>query len=353
MENLTCAGEREQASLLLVLSVGGMVASLVCLLSLMLVVKFKLYKHFSHRLASYQVLSSLFVGIVLSLELVFINYYKNQHVYDPLCKVLGFLLEYGVWLKLLFMTWLTLHLFCFTLCQRSTENKEALIFVCLALLPFLFIWVPFINQLYGLSGAWCWIESQRGICGGDLVLGMVEQYALFYVPAFSILFVAIILLSVLMLYMAVKSSRQRAVEDEMLLVEDGRRKKALKQLLPLSAYPILSFIFIIPSFVNQLYSDVTTSFSLPAFLSSAVTMSFPSLFSGLTLFIHVMVLKCPQRKVCRPPENDDAEWTHSSDDEHHVTKYTTYTLGSTDCQTHFSFPGESQSDDVFLGTEVG
>ena len=351
MENNTCSGEKEQASLLLVLSIGGMVASLACMLSLMLVLKFKLYKHLSHRLASYQVLSSLFFGIVLSVELVFTNYHKNEKLYEPLCKMVGFLFEYGVWLKLLFMMWLTLHLFCFTVCHWSTEKKEVLIFICLALLPFLFIWVPFINELYGLAGAWCWIKNQSGTCGKDrLVIGMIEQYALLYVPVFLVLLGLIILLSVLMLFMAVKSSKQRPIEDEVLLVENRQRKKALKQLLPLSAYPILTFIFIIPPCINRIYEDVTPGFSFPAFMASVVTISFPSLFSGLTLLIHMMVLKCARRKLRRPPENDDDEWTSFSDNEHCMTKYTRYTLGSTDCQTRFSLPRESESDDTFLDT---
>ena len=160
---------------------------------------------------------------------------------------------------------------------------------------------------------------------------MIEQYALLSVLAFLILFGAILLLSVLILFLVVKPSKQLANEDEVLLVEDRKRKKALKQLLPLSAYPILFFIFSIPPCVNRIYGDVTTEFSFPAFMSSAVSTSFPSLFSGLTLFIHVMVLKCPRRKLRHPPENNDDEWTDSSDDEHCMTKYTTYTLGSTDC----------------------
>ena len=204
-----------------------------------------------------------------------------------------------------------------------------------------------------MAGAWCWIKNKSDACSKDrLVIGMIEQYALLSVPAFLILFGAILLLSVLMLFLAVKSSKQQATEDELLLVEDRQRKKALKQLFPLSAYPILFFVFSIPPCVNRIYGDVTTDFSFPAFMSSAVSTSFPSLFSGLTLFIHVVLLKCPRRKLLHLPENDDDEWTDSSDNEARMTKYTTYTLGSTDCRTYFSFPRESESDGTFLDTQV-
>ena len=153
-----------------------------------------------------------------------------------------------------------------------------------------------------------------------------------------------------MLFLAVKSSKQHPIEEEVLLVENKKRKKALKQLLPLSAYPILTFIFIIPPCINRIYGDITPGFSFPAFIASAVGTSLPSLFSGLTLLIHVMVLKCPRRKLRRTTENDNDEGTYSSDDERCITTYTTYTLGSTDCQTHYSFPRESESDDAFLDT---
>ena len=350
----TCTGENEGAAsvLLLVLSIGGMVASLVCLLSLILVLKFKLYKYFSHRLASYQVLSSLFFAIVLSVELVFANYSKNQEVYEPFCKVVGFLFEYAVWLKVLFMMWLALHLFCFTVCYKSTEEKEPFILVSLVLVPFLFIWIPFINELYGLAGAWCWIKDYD-VCSGDrIVLGMIEQYALLYAPVFTVLLVAIFLLIVLMLFVVVQSSKQRAIEDQILLVEDRQKKKAVKQLLPLSAYPILTFIFIIPPFINRIYGDVATGFSFAAFMSSAVATSFPSLCSGLTLLVHMMVLKCPRLKRHRPKQDYDDEWSDFSDSKRHVTEYTTYTLGSTNCRSHFSFPCESELDERLLGREV-
>ena len=235
MNNITNActvvQEKEYRELLLVLSIGGMVGSLVCLLPLILVWRFKLYKHFTHRLASYQVLSSLFFSVICALEIVFLNYYKNREVYKPLCEAVGFLFEYAVWLKLLlFMMWLTLHLFCFTIFHKNSKKQEVWIIICLMLLPFLYIWVPFVNGMYGLAGAWCWIKNRNDSCGGDkLIVGEIEQYALLYAPLFSILSVATVLLGMVMLFIVCRFSKwhRALLHDEMLLVEDRQRKKAL------------------------------------------------------------------------------------------------------------------------------
>ena len=112
---------REQTELLLVMGIGGVVSAIVCLAALLLVLGLKLYKRFSHRLASYQVISSLFYSVVCSVQMVMINYHRDPEDYGRVCEALGCILEYAVWVKMLAMLWLTSYLFSFVVCYKSLD----------------------------------------------------------------------------------------------------------------------------------------------------------------------------------------------------------------------------------------
>ena len=193
---------REQKELLLVMGIGGAVSTIVCLAALLLVVGLKLYKHFSHRLASYQVISSLFYSVVCSVQMVMINYHRDPEVYRPFCEALGCILEYAVWVKMLAMLWLTLHLFTYIVCYKSLHRAEIVCALIVTLFPLLFVWVPFLNGAYGIAGAWCWIKNWNGDCmSSRFSVGEIEQYGLMYIPAFISLVGAVLLLVIMLTIM--------------------------------------------------------------------------------------------------------------------------------------------------------
>ena len=72
-------------------------------------------------------------------------------------------------------------------------------------------------------------------------------------------------------------------------------KKALREILPLFAYPILFIIFFMPSFVNRIRGAVLKDTSLASFMWSAITTPMLSFFAGLTLILHIAILECQKR----------------------------------------------------------
>ena len=96
--------------ILLSMSSVGAAEIVVCIFALIMALKFKLHKFFIHRLAIYQVLSASLYSIVCVLEVIFINY-DGSSAYHILCIIEGFLLEYTLWIKLMFTFCLTLNYF--------------------------------------------------------------------------------------------------------------------------------------------------------------------------------------------------------------------------------------------------
>ena len=260
---------------------------------------FKLYRYLSHRLATYQVLAALFFGCVCALEMIFINYSKNPSLYQSLCAGAGFLLEYAVWVKLMFMFCLTFHLFSFAVFHADLIHFEIPYVIVSIGGPLLFCWVPFIHSVYGQAGAWCWIQNWKGDCADNkLPDGEIEEYSLLYGPAFvglSLSAVAVFVIVVVLLYRAYCNDSRTKMNEEYIPLLTLQRKKALREILPLVAYPILFIIFFMPSFVNRIRGAVLKDTSLASFMWSAVTTPMLSFFAGLTLILHIAILECQKR----------------------------------------------------------
>ena len=280
------------------LAMGSVAASaaVVCFVAVVLVVHFKLFRYFAHRLALYQVLAALGLAVALACQMVFITNPENEK--GPACEIIGFFFAYFLWVKLMFMSWVVLHLFCFSVFYKDLQNLEIL-FVCVSVLfPLLFLWAPFISgkeyggvPVYGSAGAWCWIKNWRNDCVDDKFnLGIGEQFGFWIAPATVCSFVdsiAFIIIIIRLLYHSKSGS-------EVSLLVAGQRWKALKELLPLLAYPIIFCILMIPPVVNRIYGAVFNTVSVTANLVSGSIIPLQPFFAGLTLLIHVCVLKVPK-----------------------------------------------------------
>lgn len=301
-DNRSCTiTDEEKFRILLAIGIGGIAAIVVCSIALAMALVFKLHRFLIHRLAMYQVLAALFFGVICALEMIFINYDHNLKVYRPLCMMTGFLLEYAVWVKLMIMLCLTFHLFCFAVCYTNFNRLELVYVLISVFSPLLCSWIPFIHRVYGEAGAWCWIQNWKGDCADrKLPDGEIEEYALFYGPAFvglTIAALAVVILVVILAWRAYCQSNSKPVDDTTPLVSTEQRKKALREILPLVAYPLLFIVFLMPSFINRIRGAIVDDARSSSFMWSAVTTPCLSLFAGLTLIVHVIILKCPKHII--------------------------------------------------------
>ena len=224
-----------------------------------------------------------------AMQVVFINYDESPNMYGRVCTAIGFLWLYSQWTKLLFTMWVTFHLFCFAVLHKNLKKLEVLYVVTSLLVPVVVVAVPLITHTYGLSpgGNACYIYANTSVA-------FIERLALWDGPAMLILIAA----STAMVVMVTKLTSQVCRRSKYEPIIDGDQfTKALKQLLPLAAFPMLFFIFEIPVFILHIY---TIQYSAPnegIVISADICGSLWSMASGATVIIHISVVRiCGRRR---------------------------------------------------------
>ena len=302
--------------ILLLMSSVGAAAIVVCLVALIMAFKFKLHKFLIHRLAIYQILSATLYSIVCVMEVIFINYRYDNDSYHIPCIIEGFMLEYTLWIKLMFTFCLTFHLFCFSVHHVKFARLEVFYVLASVFGPLLFIWIPFVSIsyhgkpsgiIYGRAGAWCWIRNwQNNTASQNLDSGETEQYVLLYGPAISGLIlcgVAVLVIAVVLICRAYNCKccrRDNDNESQPLLLNDDdlmKKRKTLREVLPLIIYPILSLMFYIPAFTNRLIGSIENKPNQMSFMWSAISLPLVGLLAGVSLIVHILILKCPKNDI--------------------------------------------------------
>ena len=264
-----------------VIATTNSVSFLVCLLAVILVLRLKLYKKLVYRLALYQVLASLLMAAVQTSQVVFINYNESPNVYRRVCVAIGLFMMYAEWTKLSFAAWVTFHLFCFAVLHKNLKKLEVLYVVTSLFIPSLITVVPLITNSYGLSpyGTVCYVYANQSTA-------FIERLAMWDGPAMFILLVASTAMVVMIIKLACKVRWRSKYEQ----ITDGDQfEKALKQLLPLAAFPILFFLFEIPVLIFRIYVAKYKAAPESLVISTIVFFSLWSLTSGATLIVHISV----------------------------------------------------------------
>ena len=258
----------------------------VCLLAAILVFILGLHDKIVYRLALYQVLAALVIAIAQLLQVLIGN-----AKYNSVCIALGWFGMYFQWVKLLFTVWTTFHLFCFAILHKNLKKLEVLYAVTSLLVPIVIAAVPLITHSYGYSSVdGCYIPAYAG--NVTLNNAIIERFALWDGPAMVILLV----LSITMAVMVTKLGGRVYGRLQYEQITDGDQfSKALKQLLPLAAFPILFFLFT----YHYSYMTSTIPLSLHAtpnenvILTADIFIFLWSLTSGLTLIVHITVVRVP------------------------------------------------------------
>ena len=310
----------------------SIMSSVLCSIAILLVMCLRLYKYFVYRLALYQVVACFVYSMAEILQLVDINYTGNT-LQDAACKAVGALLQYLVWMTLLFTMCLVFHIFCLAVCLKNLEKQEIVYVLVSVLLPLLQFWIPFVNNSYGLVGAWCWIRNWKDDCPSNrYTAGIIEQFTVWYGPLLIYLTLCLIAVVVIALVLIWRGFLSQKMEEEP-LIKGNRNKAVLKQLLPLLAYPIIFFLLALLPLISRLYDAISPG-SYNLFLDHAFTETTWGFFSALALIVHVLLVRKPRLQkqhsavIHRKTEGDTAV-------------YTRYTVASTNAISEFPMPQES------------
>lgn len=261
------------------------IAAVVCLLAAILVFALKLHKKFVYRLALYQVLSSMAFATVEVFQVIFLNYDKNREVYGRLCTAIGLLNMYTRWTKLLSTMWVTLHIFCFGVLRKDLKKYEVWYVVTSLLLPCVMAVVPLITNTYQLSPfhSYCYVYQKND----SYTVELVEKLVLWDAPALIILLAASTAMMVLVIKIVSVLCRRLKYKP---LADGDQYWKALKELLPLAAFPVLFFVFVIPTVIFHIDSSVRTP-SDAMIIIGIIPATIWGLSSGITLIIHLSVAR--------------------------------------------------------------
>ena len=346
----------------------GIAATIVCSAAALLVFINKLHKYFVHRLALYQVVAGFFYGIALALELLFFHF-KKETYYDggrQLCEAIGYFILYFSWVKLLFTSWVVVHLFCFTVFYKNLENLEVFFVIISIVAPHLIAWIPFVGTpgpVYGPTGAWCWIENWVDNCPGQRSnRGVAEQFSLWYGPAMIISIVQSFAIVIIVFRLLLCYQPEQDEEMSLLSRERSKRRKAFKELLPLIAYPILFCVLLIPPLINRVLGASSTNKDphhyRDVILASGAFVPLQPFFAGLALFIHVVVLTFP-KSVCKCKcfnrrhrqmhsmeyptiQENQNTWRYTADDKPPTTYFPTEAIIPNESEVLDSIPGKTK-----------
>ena len=269
----------------------------ICVLVLVMVWWLDLYRKTVYRLALYQVLAALEVAAVLVAQIQFLNYDSESSFDRLMCVTTAYFFLQSQWTKLLLVVCVTIHLFCFAVFHRNLKRFELLYLLSSLLLPFIIAAIPLTTKTYGLAGSWCWIQNWNNDCpAADGRTGLIQQFVLWTVPSSLILLMMSVVMVVMVFIVAKRSCPHRGGSESNSITGRHQNRKALKQLLPLAAYPILFCVFNVLPFANRVFEakdddQMERVFEIGAALSNGGW----GLTTALALVAHIAVVKCPRR----------------------------------------------------------
>ena len=199
--------------------------------------------------------------------------------------------------------------------QQVQEVSRSELFGIFATLvfPFTFNWIPFMFDMYGLSGLWCWIKRTQHGCNEDQSLGLKLMFSLFYgllllLMLFSVISLLVILIALCKRWVGLMGLQRR------------QYLRGIKEMAVVVVYPILYNVICILLVANRIDSSIRISRGekpfYPLWLAHALADSFRTLLPPLAFLLHPSSWKnliCPRKKrgpdtsgyYYVPPEDSD------------------------------------------------
>lgn len=192
-----------QTTKLVVASVGALASIIVILL----IVISRNYKRFVFRIVVYFMSVNLFQALTNILKVIPVHYDGTKQLvairdgWESACAVFGFLDQVALCAVDVVIIWIILYLLKLTwyIYRAQTGNgqtdwytnglqsniisrSELCGLFLTVLLPLVYSWIPFVKNMYGLSGLWCWIKPTQHYCDGDYSLGLTLMFAVQFGP---------------------------------------------------------------------------------------------------------------------------------------------------------------------------
>ena len=284
------------------------VASLGILLSfgallLLCISKNKVIKQFVFRLVFYLMLVNLVEAVFLLLEVIPVELEDGRVFIKPgphwsrACIAFGFFDQVLSWMGftaivwiIIYMLWRTFHLSKIKAGEQEENvhmpkvpRKFELIGIStLFIAPLVLNWMPFMQELYGLSGPWCWIKTTHNNCD-TIKFGVALTVVLFFIPALVVVLFSFISFTVIC------SCGCKAA----LKLNGGNRKTAnrfIREILLIAFYPLVYNILCIIILANRIKEatilDKDEPQFFPLWMAEAIADPARVVFLPLAFLLH-------------------------------------------------------------------
>lgn len=236
----------------------------------------KNYKRFVYRLVVYLMIVNSLQALCQILELTPVQVTEDETVsikngtgWSDMCAALGFLDMVTSWMGNFIIVWIMLYMLVLSwrlhrlaisdsseVIIRQTASrryKEMIGVLFLLFSPFLFSWIPFAMDMYGLSGLWCWIKTVNGIENGCNDRRFAHKslaliVSMFYGPLVLIIIFGFICM-VLIISLLCRSTKN------LYGANCQRYNQGVKNVGIVLVYPVIYCLFCIFLLINRIYSS--------------------------------------------------------------------------------------------------
>ena len=258
-------------------AVAGSVSCMVCVSTVILIVALGAWNKFVHRLTVYLAIAGFFYSLLLALQGMPVDLDSDvvslRPGWERICVAIGFLAQYTGWVQLTVMSWISVYLALLWKYQENVMGTKSEIggIVTAIFLPLLFSFEPFIHDMYGLAGAWCWIKVNKDHSCNETSIGVSYQIGLFYAPVFLFAVMSLFVI-VGVLFAFCKNARRNAqhlVEDAQNILNNAQNllenpqfrrqyEVLIRGALPLLIYPAVHIVIHMFAILNRLNYLINT-----------------------------------------------------------------------------------------------
>ena len=244
---------------------------LACLTVITFILLFKGYRRFIYRLVIYfmtavgiHAFAHLVNGLPVDRDQELVTIKKGWHA---ACKAFAVIDQTGNFTMTFAILWIILHLnvslyrlrqlqkgislniYGIQTGQSQTISRGEVLGICFVfLLPFAINWIPFVWNMYGLTGTFCWIRLTRYQSCEDRHLSIILMLVMYYIPILLTSFLAFVTMLLIMVVMC-----QGSVQ--MMGIAQLRYHQSLKEVCFVVIYPAL-FILLIVMICRVIYSII-------------------------------------------------------------------------------------------------
>ena len=300
----------------------------------------KIYKTFVYRLVMYLMAVNIAQALCQVIELVPVEVtYEDRMIvrngtgWIEVCALLGYLDIVTSWMGNFVIIWIMLYMLALSWqlhrlqsnqqatspSSNRSHTREIVGVLLLVFSPFLFSWIPFVMNMYGISGLWCFIKtaSDNGCYDKDFQhLSLALMMVMFYGPLVGILIFGLVCMVVIIALLRRSSIHLHGAVRQ-------RYQSSMKEIGLVLIYPIVYCLFCFLLLVNRIYSTTHTNTNdypqnYPLWIIHAVADPGRILIPALAFLLHPQVWKnvrtcgnasknapSTYTKFSVPPEGDD------------------------------------------------